>query len=117
MVKIGHTICRRAKQNSKGGTPRTMKATLPYVCMNIGKETYVPKHCITGILNFEIRPVKDLLTILKEQGKTIIDVTGAKKTKSIILTTENVIYRSPFSPKALSGRYTGEEELEENEAD
>lgn len=83
-----------------------MKVTMPYLTMNIGKDTCIPKSSITGILNYESRNTRKVVMEYKEKGKKIVDVTGSKSTESVILTDGDIIYKSPLSPRAVSKRYS-----------
>ena len=70
---------------------------------------------IVCIVSPDTSPVKRLVQDAKDEGR-VIDVSGGKKTKSVILTDSDHVILSAIASDAITGRINGknsEEGLEE----
>ena len=71
--------------------------------LNIGYDNRVPIQQIEGIINYNSAPSKRLVQKLKEKNK-VIDATEGRKTRSVIITTQDIIILSAFAAKTLQCR-------------
>lgn len=71
---------------------------------------------IVCIVSPETAPVKRLVQDAKDEGRAI-DVTGGKKTKSVILTDSDHVILSRFVPQKLRDAIVNDTDVEEDEND
>ncbi len=76
--------------------------------MNIGYGNLVNTDFVLAIISPDSAPAKRLVQNAKENGQ-LIDATQGKKTKSVIVTTEERIIISALQPDTLSGRFQKKE--------
>ena len=71
--------------------------------LSIGYRNYI--HCdrIVAVISPESRPVKNLMSRARENGK-LIDATMGKKTKSVIITNSDHIVLSANTPETIAHR-------------
>ena len=77
--------------------------------VNVGFSSYVSKDKVTAIVSIESAPVKRMVRNAEDKNM-LIDATFGKKTKSIIVTSDNHLIASSVLPESLMGRMEKEEE-------
>jgi extracellular matrix regulatory protein A len=75
--------------------------------ISINNENYLPVDKILSITQVKSEPIKKLVEI-KRKDEEVIDATNGKRTKSIILTTNNYFILSSLTPESLAGRVNKE---------
>lgn len=78
------------------------------VMINIGNENSIPKNAIMAVLFPGSLPVKNMISLYREENR-VIDATRNKKTQSVILIDGKsgpYIILSSFSTKTISKRYS-----------
>ncbi len=76
--------------------------------LNIGFGNYVNSDMILSIVTPDSPPSKRMVQQGKEQG-ILIDATQGRRTKSIIITSENRLILSALQPDTLAGRFQDKE--------
>ncbi len=74
--------------------------------LNIGFENYVVGHHICGIISPDSAPMKRYIRLLKEQH-VVINATGGRKVKSVVVMANKTIYLSAIGTTALRSRIEG----------
>ena len=74
--------------------------------LNIGFENYVVSHHICGIVSPDSAPMKRYIRLLKEQH-VVINATGGRKVKSVVVMANKTIYLSAIGTTALRSRIEG----------
>lgn len=72
--------------------------------VNIGFENRVISNRIVGIFNPNSAPIKRLINDAKEDHLLLIDATGGKPKRSVIITDSRHVIISSISPRNLSAR-------------
>ena len=83
--------------------------------VNIGFGNLVNDQKISVVVNPDAAPVKRLVQNAKEQH-LVIDATQGRKTKAVIITSDDHIVLSALQPETIAKRFSeayGEEEREE----
>ena len=84
--------------------------------INIGFGNMVSAGRIVAIASPDSAPIKRLVQDAKDEGRAI-DVTGGKKTKSVILTDSDHVILSKFLPQKLRDAIANDTDVEEDETD
>ena len=77
--------------------------------INLGFNNMILDERIVAVVSPDSAPAKRTVAEAKESGR-IIDCTGGRKTKSVIITDSDHVVLSALSAEALFGRLNGEEE-------
>ncbi len=72
--------------------------------VNIGFGNVVNSDKIVAVVSPEAAPVKRLVSHAKEEG-SVIDATQGRRTKSVIVTSENLIILSALQADTISRRF------------
>lgn len=72
--------------------------------VNIGFGNVVNSDKIVAVVNPEAAPVKRLVAHAKEQG-SIIDATQGRRTKAVIVTSEDLVILSALQTETISKRF------------
>lgn len=80
--------------------------------INIGFGNVVNSDKIVAVVNPDAAPVKRLVQNAKEQG-SIVDATQGRRTKSVIITQENMIVLSALQADTISKRFNSIISLDE----
>ena len=80
--------------------------------INLGFNNMILDERIVAIVSPESAPAKRTVAEAKESGR-IIDCTGGRKTKCVIITDSDHVVLSALSAEALSTRLNGEDSIEE----
>ena len=80
--------------------------------VNLGFNNMILDERIVAIVSPESAPAKRIVAEAKENGR-IIDCTGGRKTKCVIITDSDHVVLSVLSCEALSVRLNGEDSAEE----
>ena len=76
--------------------------------INVGFSNYVSDSRVVAVALPEAEPIKRLVRDAKEDGR-VIDASGGKRTKSVIVTDSDHVILSALSPDVISKRLAGEE--------
>ena len=76
--------------------------------VNLGFNNMVLDERIVAIVSPDSAPAKRTVAEAKENGR-IIDCTGGRRTKSVIITDSDHVILSSLTPQALGKRLNGEE--------
>lgn len=79
--------------------------------INVGFNNMVASERIVAIVGFDSAPSKRLVQDSKDSGH-VIDCTGGKKTKTVIITDSTHVILSSAEPEKIAARISGEEESE-----
>ena len=74
--------------------------------LNIGFENYVMSHHVCGIISPDSAPMKRYIRLLKDQH-VVINATGGRKVKSVVVMANKTIYLSAIGTTALRSRIEG----------
>lgn len=74
--------------------------------INIGFGNVVNSDKMVAVVNPDAAPVKRLVQTAKEQGK-LIDATQGRKTKAVIVTSEELVIVSALQMETISKRFNG----------
>ena len=74
--------------------------------LNIGFENYVVSHHIYGIVSPDSAPMKRYIRLLKDQY-VVVNATGGRKVKSVVVMANKTIYLSAIGTTALKSRMEG----------
>ena len=77
--------------------------------INLGFNNMILDERIVAVVSPDSAPAKRTVAEAKESGR-IIDCTGGRKTKSVIITDSDHVVLSALSAEALFGRLNSEEE-------
>ena len=83
--------------------------------INIGFGNAVNTAKVVAVINPDAAPVKRLVSHAREEGR-IIDATQGRKTKAVIVTSDDYLVLSALQPETIARRFSeayGEEEREE----
>ncbi len=80
--------------------------------INLGFNNMILDERIVAIVSPDSAPAKRTVSEAKENGR-IIDCTGGRKTKCVIITDSDHVVLSALSAEALSVRLNGEENAEQ----
>lgn len=80
--------------------------------INIGFGNVVNSDKIVAVVNPDAAPVKRLVQSAKERG-SIVDATQGRRTKSVIITQENMIVLSALQADTISKRFNSIISLDE----
>ena len=83
--------------------------------INIGFGNAVNTDKIVAVVSPDAAPVKRMVQSAKESGKAI-DATQGRKTKAVIVTSDDYLVLSALQPETIAKRFSeayGEEEREE----
>jgi len=80
--------------------------------INIGYSNLLNALRIVSVVSPDAAPVKRLIQDAREKG-FVIDATGGKKTKSVIVTDSNHIVLSALSLESLANRLNDREDIDE----
>lgn len=81
----------------------TNRSKSPIKLVNIGSENRVTSSRIVAVVNPNSAPVKRLINEAKEDH-LLIDATGGKPKRSVIITDSRNVILSSISPRNLSAR-------------
>lgn len=82
--------------------------------ISIGHNNYIPKHKISGLYQINSRPIRSLISMARIKEK-LIDATNGKKSKTVIILSDDFIILSSIAPKTLAGRFSGKEDVQQEE--
>lgn len=71
--------------------------------VNIGYGNVISESKIIAVISPDSAPIKRLLAEQKEQKK-LIDVTHGRKTRAVIITTDNLIFLSALNTETIAQR-------------
>lgn len=77
--------------------------------INVGFGNTVNTDKIIAVVNPEAAPIKRMVQSAKEQGR-IIDATQGRRTKAVLITTDDFIVLSALQPDTISRRFLPEQE-------
>ena len=83
--------------------------------INIGFGNMVSAGRVVAVVSPDSAPVKRLVSHAREEGR-IIDATQGRKTKAVIVTSDDYLVLSALQPETIARRFSeayGEEEREE----
>lgn len=72
--------------------------------LHLGFDNNIAIDKVIGIFAYNTSPIKRMIQEAR-QSNMLIDITSDKKTKSVILTTNDYIILSPISVRTLSKRF------------
>ena len=76
--------------------------------ISIGHNNFVPKHKISGFYQINSRPIRNLITTARLKEK-LIDATNGKRSKAVIILSDEFVILSSISPKTLAERFIGDD--------
>jgi extracellular matrix regulatory protein A len=76
--------------------------------VSIGHNNYIPKSKISGFYQINSRPIRTLISTARIKEK-LIDATNGKKSKTVIILSDDFIIISSIAPKTLAERFVGGE--------
>ena len=74
--------------------------------INIGFGNMVAAHRVVAVVSPESAPIKRLVAEQKEAGG-LIDVSGGRRTRSVIITDSDHVILSALAAETISGRLEG----------
>lgn len=78
--------------------------------VSIGHNNYIPKSKISGFYKIESRPIRSITSMAKIKEK-LIDATNGKKSKTVIILSDDFVILSSIAPKTLAERFSGKETI------
>ena len=81
--------------------------------LSIGYGNYVSSERVISIVSPDSAPMKRLISEARESG-SLIDASGGKKTRSIIIMDTNHIILSSFSPENISDKIEDNDSINAN---
>lgn len=81
--------------------------------VNIGYGNMINSARIVSIVSPDAAPIKRLVQDTRNTGR-LVDATGGKKTRSVIVSDSGHIILSALTAEAIQGRINGAEEKAEN---
>lgn len=75
--------------------------------ISIGHNNFIPKHKISGFYQINSRPIRSLISMARIKEK-LIDATNGKKSKTVIILSDDFVILSSISPKTLAERFIGD---------
>lgn len=91
------------KLNKLLDTLNTLKGGGPMSLVNVGFSNVVNKEKIVGIVSSDSSPIKRVIAVSKSRNM-LIDASGGKKTKSVIVMSSYHVILSSLSPEVLTSR-------------
>lgn len=88
--------------------------------MNVGAGNFVAVARVVGVVRADSSPVRRMIEAAAKSGR-LVDATGGRRTRSVIVTDSNHVMLSNLNPQTLGDRLSGPMppggRVEENEAD
>lgn len=72
--------------------------------ISIGHNNYIPKQRVSGFYQIDSRPIRKLITTARLKEK-LIDATNGKKSKTVIILSDDFVILSSIAPKTLAERF------------
>lgn len=88
--------------------------------LNVGAGNFVAVARVVSVVRADSSPVRRMIEAAEKAGR-LVDATGGRRTRSVIVTDSNHVVLSNLNPQTLGDRVAGPAQpgaqVEENEAD
>ena len=88
--------------------------------LNVGAGNFVAAARVVGVVRADSSPVRRMIEVAEKAGR-LVDATGGRRTRSVIVTDSSHVVLSNLSPQTLGERLSTPSQpggrAEENEAD
>jgi len=88
--------------------------------LNVGAGNFVAVARVVGVVRADSSPVRRMIEAAEKAGR-LVDATGGRRTRSVIVTDSNHVVLSNLNPQTLGDRVASPAQpgapVEENEAD
>ncbi len=75
--------------------------------VNVGYGNMVNADRIVAIIGYDSAPSKRIVTLARESGR-LIDATQGRRTRGVIITSEDHVILTALLPETIAGRHSGQ---------
>ncbi len=75
--------------------------------VNVGYGNMVNADRIVAVIGYDSAPSKRIVTVARESGR-LIDATQGRRTRGVIITSEDHVILTALLPETITGRHDGQ---------